>query len=54
MAKALRIGTAGWAIPRTVAEAFPAEGAGLARYAARFDAAGLTLPVFRPTTDEER
>lgn len=33
-----RIGTAGWAIPRPLAEHFPAEGSGLERYCARFNA----------------
>ncbi|MDB5452807.1 MAG: hypothetical protein JWO33_1385 [Caulobacteraceae bacterium] len=46
--KALRIGTAGWAIPRTVAERFPAEGTGLARYAARFDAVEINSTFYRP------
>jgi uncharacterized protein YecE (DUF72 family) len=35
----IRIGTAGWSIPRRVAGEFPAEGTALERYAARFDAA---------------
>lgn len=43
----LRIGTAGWAIPRAVAELFPAEGAGLERYAARFDAAEINSTFYR-------
>jgi uncharacterized protein YecE (DUF72 family) len=46
--KALRIGTAGWAIPRAVAERFPAEGTGLARYAARFDAVEINSTFYRP------
>ena len=33
-----RIGTAGWAIPRAAAAAFPAEGGGLRRYAGVFSA----------------
>ena len=44
----LRIGTAGWAIPRAVADAFPAEGSGLARYAARFGAAEINSSFHRP------
>jgi uncharacterized protein YecE (DUF72 family) len=44
----LRIGTAGWAIPRDHAEAFPAEGSGLARYAARFSAAEINSSFHRP------
>ncbi|MBA2686308.1 MAG: DUF72 domain-containing protein [Gemmatimonadaceae bacterium] len=34
----VRIGTAGWAIPRAVAGEFPAEGSALARYSSVFDA----------------
>ncbi|MDP8917154.1 MAG: DUF72 domain-containing protein, partial [Pseudomonadota bacterium] len=44
----VRIGTAGWSIPRRVAEAFPAEGTGLERYAARFDAAEINSTFYRP------
>jgi uncharacterized protein YecE (DUF72 family) len=44
----LRIGTAGWAIPRAEAAAFPADGTGLARYAARFDAAEINSSFHRP------
>lgn len=43
----LRIGTAGWAVPRTVAEAFPANGSGLERYAARFGAAEINSCFYR-------
>lgn len=43
----LRIGTAGWSIPRAVAEAFPADGSGLQRYAARFDAAEINTTFYR-------
>ena len=43
----VRIGTAGWSIPRRVAEAFPAEGTGLGRYAARFDAAEINSTFYR-------
>lgn len=42
-----RIGTAGWAIPRAVAERFPAEGTGLQRYAARFRAAEINSTFYR-------
>ena len=42
-----RIGTAGWAIPRAVAEQFPADGVGLARYAARFDAVEINSTFYR-------
>lgn len=44
----LRLGTAGWSIPRAVAGGFPAEGSGLARYAARFDAAEINSSFYRP------
>ncbi len=44
----LRIGTAGWAIPRPHAEGFPAEGVGLARYAARLRAAEINSSFHRP------
>jgi uncharacterized protein YecE (DUF72 family) len=43
----LRLATAGWTIPRAVAEAFPAEGSGLARYAARFDACEINSTFHR-------
>ena len=38
MSELIRIGTAGWAIPRHCAEHFPQDGSGLERYAARFTA----------------
>lgn len=44
----LRIGTAGWTIPRAVAQHFPAEGAGLVRYAARFSAVEINSTFYRP------
>lgn len=43
-----RIATAGWNIPRAVAERFPAEGAGLQRYAAVLDAVELNSTFYRP------
>lgn len=43
----IRIGTAGWSIPRRAAEAFPAEGTGLERYAARFRAAEINSTFHR-------
>lgn len=46
--RTLRIGTAGWAIPRAVAERFPAEGSGLQRYAAVFNAAEINSTFYRP------
>lgn len=42
-----RVGTAGWTIPRAVAEHFPTEGAGLERYAARFDAVEINSTFYR-------
>ena len=44
---AVRIGTAGWSISRAVADQFPAEGTGLERYAARFDAAEINSTFYR-------
>jgi uncharacterized protein YecE (DUF72 family) len=49
---AVRIGTAGWAIPRAVAAAFPGEGSGLQRYAARFDAVEVNSRFYRPHKPE--
>ncbi|WP_337187485.1 DUF72 domain-containing protein [Phenylobacterium sp.] len=43
-----RLGTAGWSIPRAVAGEFPAEGAGLERYAARFNAVEINTSFYRP------
>jgi uncharacterized protein YecE (DUF72 family) len=44
----MRIGTAGWTIPRDVADRFPAEGTSLERYAARFNAAEINSSFHRP------
>ena len=44
----LRIGTAGWSIPRQDAHAFPAEGSSLQRYAARFNVAEINSSFHRP------
>ena len=44
----IRIGTAGWAIPRAVADAFPLVGSAIERYAARFDAAEINSSFYRP------
>ncbi|MBS0297799.1 MAG: DUF72 domain-containing protein [Proteobacteria bacterium] len=44
----LRIGTAGWSIPRAVADAFPGDGTGLQRYASRFEAAEINTTFYRP------
>ena len=43
----LRIGTAGWSIPLRDAEAFPAEGSSLERYAARFACAEINSSFHR-------
>jgi uncharacterized protein YecE (DUF72 family) len=43
----MRIGTAGWAVPRRFADAFPATGSGLERYAARFNAAEINSTFYR-------
>ncbi|MGE5562220.1 MAG: DUF72 domain-containing protein [Bacillota bacterium] len=44
----IRIGTAGWSIPRQVAPEFPAEGSSLERYAARFGVAEINSSFHRP------
>ncbi|HEY9218908.1 MAG TPA: DUF72 domain-containing protein, partial [Phenylobacterium sp.] len=46
-ASGIRIGTAGWTIPRAVAGRFPAEGSGLQRYAARFTAVEINSSFYR-------
>lgn len=43
----IRIGTAGWTIPATVAAAFPTGGTSLERYAACFDAAEINSSFHR-------
>jgi uncharacterized protein YecE (DUF72 family) len=47
MEGAIRIGTAGWTIPGGCAEAFPAEGSHLQRYAQRFDAVEINSSFHR-------
>ena len=42
------VGTAGWSIPRQVADRFPAEGTGLERYAARFPVLEINSSFHRP------
>jgi uncharacterized protein YecE (DUF72 family) len=42
-----RVGTVGWAVPRAVAERFPAEGTTLQRYAARFDGVEVNSTFYR-------
>jgi uncharacterized protein YecE (DUF72 family) len=44
----VRIGTAGWQIPRAHADRFPAEGTTLQRYAAVFDAVEINSSFYRP------
>jgi uncharacterized protein YecE (DUF72 family) len=41
-------GSAGWNIPRVHKASFPAEGSGLARYAARLNAAEINTSFYRP------
>lgn len=48
MSKRIFIGTAGWSIPRQVADRFPTEGTSLERYAARFAAAEINSSFHRP------
>ena len=43
----LKVATAGWAIPRAVADQFPREGTGLSRYAACFDAVEINSTFYR-------
>ena len=45
---ALKIGTAGWSIPRAFADAFPNEGSSLERYAGRFAVAEINSSFHRP------
>jgi uncharacterized protein YecE (DUF72 family) len=44
----IRIGTAGWSIPRLIAARFPAEGTSLQRFAARFRCAEINSSFHRP------
>lgn len=43
----IRVGTAGWAIPRTSRERFPEGGSGLQRYAARLNCAEINSSFYR-------
>jgi uncharacterized protein YecE (DUF72 family) len=43
----IRIGTAGWTIPKGCAAAFPDEGSSLQRYAQRFDASEINTTFYR-------
>lgn len=45
---AIPIGTAGWSIPRQVADRFPNEGTSLERYAARFPVTEINSSFHRP------
>ena len=42
------VGTAGWAIPRNIADRFPAEGSGLQRYASQFPVVEINSSFHRP------
>jgi uncharacterized protein YecE (DUF72 family) len=44
----IRIGTAGWSIPRALAEQFPGEGSHLERYARRMNAVEINTSFYRP------
>ena len=46
--RVIRIGTAGWAIPRAVADCFGQSGSALQRYAGRFVAAEINSTFYRP------
>ncbi|MEA3038534.1 MAG: hypothetical protein QOE79_1047 [Sphingomonadales bacterium] len=48
----VRIGTAGWSLPRMQADAFPAEGGSLERYAGRFDCAEINSSFHRSHRSE--
>ncbi|WP_328703026.1 DUF72 domain-containing protein [Arenibaculum pallidiluteum] len=48
----VRIGTAGWSIPKTQAEHFPPGGSHLERYAGRFDAVEINSSFYRPHRKE--
>lgn len=48
MTPTLRIGCAGWTIPKQFAASFPADGSHLARYARRFNAVEINSSFYRP------
>jgi uncharacterized protein YecE (DUF72 family) len=48
MTEEIRVGTAGWALPAPVRDAFPAAASNLARYAGRFDAVEINSCFHRP------
>ncbi|MEO6152663.1 MAG: DUF72 domain-containing protein [Croceibacterium sp.] len=45
---AIRVGTAGWSLPREIAEGFPAGRSALGRYAARFSGVEVNSSFHRP------
>jgi uncharacterized protein YecE (DUF72 family) len=45
---AIRVGIAGWSLPKTSKRRFPAEGSHLTRYAARFTAVEINSSFYRP------
>ena len=50
----VHLGTAGWTIPRRVANEFPTEGSALVRYAARFSAAEINSTFHRSHQPQTR
>ncbi len=48
LSREIRIGCAGWSVPREHAGPFPAEGSHLERYAARFRAVEINTSFYRP------
>lgn len=42
-----KVGTAGWAVPRAIADNFPSHGSALQRYAARFSAVEINSTFYR-------
>jgi uncharacterized protein YecE (DUF72 family) len=44
----IRIGTAGWQVPRAVRDSFPADGSTLQRYAAVFNCVEINTSFYRP------
>ena len=52
MAFPIRIGTAGWTIPRVWRDCFPPDGSQLARYAARLSAVEINSSFYRPHRPE--
>jgi len=48
MSEKIRVGTAGWALPTPVRDAFPEAPSNLARYAGRLDAVEINSCFHRP------